>query len=61
MNKKATKLLYKYASISDRDIKSLKKWWNSLSWEEKTRERKRIEEELGTNETEEEESEEPEK
>lgn len=47
MNKKATKLLYKYASISSKDVAVLKKWWNTLSWQEKTRERLRMEEELG--------------
>lgn len=46
MNKKVTKLLSKYASASDTSIKELKKWWHTLSWQEKTAERKRIEAEL---------------
>jgi hypothetical protein len=46
MNKKVTKLLSKYASISDTNLKELKKWWHTLSWQEKTEERKRMEAEL---------------
>jgi len=53
MNKRVTKLLYKYASISDMKVNELKKWWNTLSWQEKTAERIRMERELGMEETEE--------
>ncbi len=53
MNQRVTKLLHQYASISEQDIKSLKKWWNSLDWQERTKARKQIEEELGLNEPEE--------
>jgi len=53
MNKRVTKLLYKYASISDMKINELKKWWNTLSWKEKTAERERMESELGIGEAEE--------
>jgi hypothetical protein len=46
MNNKVTKLLSKYASISDTSLKDLKKWWHTLSWQEKTVERKKMEAEL---------------
>ena len=52
MNKRVTKLLYQYAAIAETDIKTLKKWWNTLNWKERTKERQRIEEELGLAETE---------
>ena len=42
MNKRAAKLLSKYAAISESDLKTLKKWWNTLTWEEKSKERKRL-------------------
>lgn len=58
MNKRVTKLLYKYALISDMKINELKKWWNTLSWQEKTAERERMERELGFGEAEETEAEE---
>lgn len=53
MNKKVTKLLYKYASISDMKVNELKKWWHTLNWQEKTAERERMERELGISEAEE--------
>jgi hypothetical protein len=43
MNKKVTKLLSKYASVSDTSLKELKKWWHTLNWQEKTAERERME------------------
>ena len=58
MNKKVTKLLYKYAPLSNMKVNELKKWWNTLSWEEKTAERARMERELGISEAEETEAEE---
>ena len=53
MNKTASKLLHKYAAHSDTDVRKLKKWWNTLNWQEKTAERIRMEEEMGAEETEE--------
>ena len=53
MNKRVSKLLYKYAAVSDMNIKDLKKWWNTLNWQEKTAERQRMENELGMEEAEE--------
>ncbi len=58
MNQRVTKLLHQYASITDQDIKSLKKWWNSLNWQERSKARKQIEEDLGLNEPEDVEAEE---
>ena len=46
MNQKTIKLLNAYASKTEQSKKELRKWWNSLSWVEKTREKKRIEAEL---------------
>mgnify|MGYP005726207709 CR=1 FL=1 len=54
MNKTVSKLLSKYATISDQSVRDLKKWWNTLDWREKTAEKKRILEELGLSESEEE-------
>lgn len=53
MNKKVSKLLYKYAGVSEMKVKDLKKWWNTLSWQEKTVERQRMERKLNMEEAEE--------
>jgi len=53
MNRKVSKLLSKYAVVSEQKIDHLKKWWNTLSWQEKTRERIRIEKQLSPVESEE--------
>ena len=46
MNQKMIKLLNAYASKTDQSKKEIRKWWNSLSWEQKTQERKKIQAEL---------------
>ncbi len=46
MNNKTIKLLKKYSLLRNEDIKKIKKWWLSLSWKEKARERIRIQKEL---------------
>ena len=51
MNRTATKLLYRYAAISESDIRVLKKWWNTLSSHQKAAERERMEAELGMEKT----------
>ncbi len=58
MNRTASKLLTSYATATDRNRKDVKRWWKSLSWQERTLERKRIEQELGTTSSEEASSEE---
>ncbi len=50
MNQKTAKLLRSYATYADMNYKELKKWWNSLSWRERTIERKRMIEDLGMEE-----------
>ena len=49
MNRTAAKLLNTYATTTGRSHREVKRWWKSLSWQERTAERKRIEEELGIN------------
>lgn len=46
MNEKTAKLLKRYAAHTEKNMNDLKRWWNSLSWEEKTRERERIKKEM---------------
>ncbi|RMF55670.1 MAG: hypothetical protein D6748_14945 [Calditrichaeota bacterium] len=60
MNRRIAKLLSQYAAVSKSDLKELKKWWNQLSWQERTVEKKRIEAELGLTEETPQESETPE-
>ncbi len=52
MNQRTAKLLHSYALYSDTKVDELKRWWKSLSWLEKTRERKRMQAELFEEETE---------
>lgn len=53
MNRKISKLLSKYAVVSEQKIGDLKKFWHTLSWREKTRERLRMEKQLSPVESEE--------
>lgn len=53
MNRKVSKLLSKYAVVSEQKVDDLKKWWNTLNWQEKTRERIRMQKQLGPLESEE--------
>jgi len=46
MNQKTVKLLRAYAQHTGQKKDTLKKWWNSLAWTEKTVERRRIKSEL---------------
>lgn len=50
MNEKTAKLLKRYAAHTEKNMNDLKRWWNSLSWEEKTRERERIKKEMAEEE-----------
>ena len=47
MNRTVSKLLDRYAAHAETDSRKLKKWWKTLSWQEKTAERKRMEAEMG--------------
>ena len=42
MNQKTAKMLKKWATHTSGDYEKLKKWWVSLNWQQKTRERKKI-------------------
>ena len=46
MNQKTIRLLDSYALHTDQSKKEVRKWWKLLNWKEKTKERKRIKEEL---------------
>lgn len=46
MNEKTGKMLSKYARQVGKSAKEIKRWWESLRWTERSRERKRIKKEL---------------
>ncbi len=46
MNQRTVRLLNDYARLVNKKPREIRKWWNSLSWKERTRERERILKEL---------------
>jgi hypothetical protein len=50
MNEKTAKLLRKWAAQSKKPEVEIKRWWNDLSAEQRTRERTRIEKALAKEE-----------
>jgi hypothetical protein len=46
VNQKTAKLLKKYAVVTKKDPRELKRWWNTLTHTQKGAERKKIEAEV---------------
>jgi hypothetical protein len=46
MNQKTAKLLKKYALQSKKELRAVKRWWNTLTHTQKGAERKKIEVEI---------------
>ena len=46
MNEKTVKQLKRYARVTGQNPKDVKRWWTALSSQERTRERKKILQEL---------------
>ncbi|MDQ7052424.1 MAG: hypothetical protein Q9P14_05860 [candidate division KSB1 bacterium] len=46
MNQRTVRLLNDYARLVNKKPREIRKWWNSLSWKDRSRERERILKEL---------------
>ena len=46
MNQRTVHLLNAYARLTGQTVRQVRQWWYRMSWQERTRERKRIEREL---------------
>ncbi len=46
MNQRTVRLLNAYARLTGQTVRQVRRWWYSLNWHERTRERQRLEREL---------------